>query len=217
MHVGKLLARLNPSTQRYEQGRGGIPELTPQDVAAAIAMVPEGLGRELVCRLWWPDGAKLSAKELDRLLMEAQLAEWRARMDRLVNAQIFQAMAETPSDRYRAVAKLDSARARMWPRLGPDSCYAAIRKAVLAEMSSSCLCQSCHGLGHVRDDAGLITACSACEGSGKQKVSDRQRAQMIDRDKKTYSVVWAPVYEWTIGLCNEVIGPAHDRLRQAVA
>ena len=216
MHVGKLLARLNPSTQHYTQGRGGIPELTPQDIAAAVAMVPEGLGRELVCRLWWPDGAKLTAKDLDRLLLESQLSEWRERMDVLVTAQISQAMAVTGTERAKAAAKIDAARARMWPRLGPESCYEAIRHAVLTEMSSSCLCQTCRGLGHIREESGLVRECEGCEGSGKQKISDRQRAQMIDRDKKTYSVVWAPVYEWTLSLCNQVIGPAHDRLRSAV-
>ncbi len=51
-HVGKLLARLNPTTVRYDIGRGGMPELTPQDIAGALAMVPAGLGRELICRLW---------------------------------------------------------------------------------------------------------------------------------------------------------------------
>ena len=43
----RLVARLNPTTVRYDVGRGGIPDLTAQDIAAALAFVPAGLGREV--------------------------------------------------------------------------------------------------------------------------------------------------------------------------
>ncbi len=55
----RLLARLNPSTIRYDTLPGGVPELTAQDIAHALGLVPVGLGREVLQACWWPDGAAL--------------------------------------------------------------------------------------------------------------------------------------------------------------
>lgn len=216
MHIGKLLARLNPSSVRYGGSGGGSPEFTAQDIAAAIAMVPAGLGRELLCRLWWPDGAARTAKELDRLLMDAQLEEWKRRMDLLVTAQIAFALADTHIAKSRTMAQLDAAKARVWPRLGPESCYGAIRDAVLAELGSASLCTRCSGHGHLRTGTGPIVTCNTCGGTGHARYSDRARAGLIDRDEATYRRIWRPVFEWTHSACEEVLAPAARDLRQAM-
>jgi len=216
MHIGKLLARLNPSSVRYGSLGGGAPELTPQDIAAALAMVPSGLGRELLCRLWWPDGAALTAKDLDRLMMDAQLEEWKRRMDVLVTAQIAVAVADDPITRARSLASLDTARARVWPRLGAESCYQSIRGAVLAEMSSAAHCTKCAGHGNVRTTFGRVVSCDPCGGSGIVKFSDRARAGLIERDESTYRRVWKPVYEWTERRCQDAVSPASSAFRRAL-
>lgn len=216
MHIGKSLARLNPKTSQFTMGSGGVPDLTPQDIAAALAFVKPGLGRELICRIWWPAGAALTAADLDELLMTAQLSEWRSRMDKVLDAQLVRAYAKNDSERSRASAALDRARALMWPRLGPEARYAAIRLGVLEEMSSSLLCKVCRGRGSVIDGEKIIN-CPTCDGSGHRTVSDRYRAKLIGRDVTTYKQTWAPVYEWTLELCELAIAPAHAQFRFAVS
>lgn len=217
MHIGKLLARLNPTTSSFGGGgSGGKPDLTPQDIAAALAMVPAGVGRELICCLWWPAGAQFSAKELDRLLMEAQLIEWRSRVDVIVTAQIRCAYADSHQQIARANAALDAAKARAWPRLGGESCYAEIRSAVLIELGSASLCQVCGGRGHLPNSRGQVVDCEYCLGGGRKHASDRSRAELIDRDESTYRRAWKPVYEWTEQHCVDLLGPAEAVFKRAL-
>ena len=217
-HPAYLLARLNAKNARFDIGSGGTPELTPSMIAGVIALVTAGLGRELLCRLWWPDGAQLSESDIDQLLCEAQLGEWRERMDAMVTAQLAVAYAENQplAARQRAGNRLDAARARMWPRIGPGSCYADIRRAVLAEMTAECLCGGCNGRSFTVVD-GKVALCSSCKGSGKARVSDRSRASAIGRDESTYRDAWRPVYEWTLHLCQDVLTPAEEAFARAVS
>lgn len=214
--AAELMARLNPTNIRYDIGRGGLPELTAQDVAAAVAMVAPGLGRELMLRLWWPEGAQLTAKDLDRLLMEAQLAEWRDKADALVTAQLRLEMADGSSARYRAERELEDSRAAMWPQLGGESRYTLIREAVLAEMSSAHRCSACQGRGLVIIEAKL-GVCGACAGQGRIQVSDRSRAAAIETDVANYARRWRRVYEWTLSLCMDVIEPARREFERRLS
>jgi hypothetical protein len=217
-HPAYLLARLNAKNARFDIGSGGTPELTPSMIAGAIALVPAGLGRELLCRLWWPDGAQLSESDIDQLLCEAQLGEWRERMDAMVTAQLAVAYAENQplAARQRAGNRLDAARARMWPRIGPGSCYADIRRAVLAEMTAECLCEKCGGRGFILASAKIVI-CGTCKGGGRVRISNRQRAKAIGRDESTYREIWHPVYEWTLHLCEDVLEPAEKAFGAAVS
>lgn len=215
-HPAYLLARLNPKNVRHDVGSGGLPELTPQDIAAALAFVPEGLGREMVMRVWWPDGAQLTAEDLDQLIMEAQLTEWMDRGRALLDAQLLEAVAGTSEQKRFAAMRLETAKLRMWPRLGGDgSCYGPIRKAVLAEISAATKCGACQGRA-VRLIDRRIVICGDCDGSGHMRVSDRARAEMIDKDHKAYQRIYGKVYEWTFNLCRDAMAPAVSQFRHAV-
>lgn len=207
MYAAEMMARLNPATVRYDVGRGGMPELTPQDVAAALGMVPRGLGRELMCRLWWPEGAQLAASDLDQMLMDVQLAEWMRRADALVDAQLKAEVAKNDHMRRRAAAGIEIARANFWPRVGPGSPYASIRMAVLSEMSAACLCPACRGRGFLLE-AGKVVGCKFCECSGRAKVSDRNRAELVGVNRETYRRAIASPYEWLLAHCTELLDPA---------
>lgn len=216
MRAPELMARLNPPNVRYDIGRGGVPDLTAQDIAAAIAMVRPGLGRELICRLWWPDGAALAPKEIDCLLMEVQLGEWRDRADALVTAQLRVEMATGSTARVRADRDLEDARSRMWPQLGGESKYGPIRAAVLAEMSAACRCQGCQGRGIVLVES-KTALCSACTGSGRAQVSDRARAGALKTDVANYTRRWRAVYEWTLDLCTQLVDPARREFEKRLS
>lgn len=219
MSAPKLFARLNPATVRYDVGRGGIPELTATDIAGALAFTPAGLGRELICRIWWPAGAELTEEHLDKLLGDALFAEWYSRWTDMLHAQIALAGAKTVFETRRAKRMLEEATRKMWPRLDGDGqgkgTYAAIRRAVLVEMSVATKCPRCGGRGQTMQSNRIVT-CPGCEGRGRAHVSDRARADMIQRDASVYRRTWAPVYEWIMQHCTDLVSPAMESFKKAV-
>ncbi len=220
----KLLARLNPQQARYEIGSGGCPEWTAQDIAAALGMVRNLLGREILCAVWWPDGSQLTREALLANLRDLQLAEWVNRARRLECAHLAEHLAaELAAEKHgpmgatlhHARADVAAARAMMWPRLGPASLYAAIRTAVLAEMLDPHLCTECRGTAHVMM-GGLLVPCGVCKGSGHSKASDDARARSLGRDAKTYRRTWRDPYEWLLDLCATAERAAGHQLAAAL-
>ncbi|MBE0270004.1 hypothetical protein G3H82_11765, partial [Xylella fastidiosa subsp. multiplex] len=83
----RLLARLNPSTIRYDTLPGGVPELTAQDIAHALALTPAGLGREVLEACWWSDGAALRRGPLRDAAVALVVPEIRRQQQRLLEAR----------------------------------------------------------------------------------------------------------------------------------
>jgi hypothetical protein len=196
--VHKLLGRLNATTCRFDIGRGGIPELTPQDIAGALGMIRDEFAREVFCAVWWPDGAKLVAKELDRIIAGMQFGEWKSRFDAMLDAQLKVAQAELRSDRrevHAARAALEHAKSEMWPALREDA-YRLVRLAAVEELRAPKSCPTCQGRATAKVGE-LVVSCSACDGSGVVPVSNRRRAASMQVNESTYRRVWQPVYEWT--------------------
>ena len=219
MHVGRLMARLNPKNVRFDVGSGGKPEFTPQDIAAALGMVDDGIGRELLCQVWWPDGAKLTQDHLMSILADAQRAEWLRR--EAVMAVAVGAVAER-GDRARSQYAL--AHATRWPRMVlvsrevPSAApgYAKVCRAVIAEMCSAGLCGTCRGRTVVFPQDGPVMVCPTCLGSGHQAISQRARAQACEIDWRTFRDEWAKVYEWTVILCSESLLKAHRQFKASI-
>jgi hypothetical protein len=214
MHVGKLMARLNPKNVRFDVGAGGIPELTSTDIAAALAMVPAGVGRELLCRVWWPDGAALSANELRHMLDGMLFGEWRDRADAMVTAQIRVATAGNSTERQRSArAALESAKARMWPSICES--YSKLRDAVVEEIADPKLCPECHGRGHIAAGE-LVRACTKCEGSGHVSRGTNWRAERIGITHQSYPR-WDAVYQWLLTRCMDEMQAADRAMVSAVS
>src|SRR5574337_1301509 len=193
MHVGKLMARLNAKNVRFDVGSGGVPELTSTDIAGALGMVPAGLGRELLCLVWWPDGACLTATDLANTLSAAQRKYAMAHAERwprwIVDAEL-----GTISEGYQRV-----------------------RLAVLAELASPGKCPACSGRGTISQASGPIIACRPCDGTGRRRISDAWRADALNLTEGGYRRVWRPVYEWTMGLCADALGDAAKAMERAAA
>lgn len=222
--VRKLLARLNPKQSQYEIGSGGVPELTPQDIAAGLGMVRDVLGREILCHVWWPDGAKLTRQQLLDSMRDLQLGEWMGRMRRLAAANLAHHIACEEADGThgrargqitRARAEVEDAKAAMWPRVGPQSRYLEIREGVLAEMLDPHLCQTCGGNGEVRADA-VVRVCGRCLGSGHDKATDTGRAERVGCTRKSYLESWSLPYEWLLGECAHAERRAASQLAHAL-
>ncbi|KAF1711077.1 hypothetical protein CSC70_03890 [Pseudoxanthomonas kalamensis DSM 18571] len=204
----ELLARLNPTTIRYDVGRGGVGALSNQDIAAALAFVPAGLGREVLEACWWPDGAaRRSHKLRDAVYMHVQ-PEIARQAKELSEARIHRGMlhacagwANNPGagllrELAAAEAKVEAIKARCWP-VSAFEMLPAMSKAVIDELAHPNQCPDCKGRGQLRAGE-LVVTCPTCGGRGTLAISDRKRAAAIGRDKATYRVVWRPMYEWMI-------------------
>ncbi|QTX28317.1 hypothetical protein [Xylella fastidiosa] len=204
----RLLARLNPSTIRYDTLPGGVPELTAQDIAHALGLVPAGLGREVLQACWWPDGAALRRGPLRDAAVALVVPEIRRQQQRLLEARtdvgIVKACmgwtrATTSAQQAalrRAQERLEEAKAQLWPQATLEMLPVLVA-AVVDELSTPQLCPCCHGRGERRVGA-LVKVCTACGGSGAVPASDRKRAAALGRDESTYRTTWRSLYEWLL-------------------
>lgn len=205
-NVRELLARLNPTTVKFDIGQGGgRPDLTAQDIAAALAMVPPGLGREVFCALWWPDGASLSRDQLNQAIAREVWQRIDAQQRKLVSARLELHIAQeailsrhaVTDEQRREITRLEGALAALaraaWPQ-DPEM-VTRIRGAVLSELARPNHCQTCRGRRDVLVGEKMKT-CPTCSGRGILPVSNRQRAELVDRDESSYRERWRPMYEW---------------------
>ncbi len=168
----RLLARLNPSTIRYDTLPGGVPELTAQDIAHALALTPAGLGREVLEACWWSDGAALRRGPLRDAAVALVVPEIRRQQQRLLEARtdvgIVKACmgwtrATTSAQQAalrRAQERLDKLKAHPWPQATLEMLPVLVA-AVVGELSTPQLCPCCHGRGERRVGA-LVKVCTAC-------------------------------------------------------
>ena len=223
MHIGKLMARLNPANVRFDVGSGGVPELTNADIAAALGMVQDGIGRELLCSVWWPDGSRLSPRPVGTMLEDLQRREWMRREQDMLHAMLAVAEHRGGESLRLAQGKYAAAHAKRWPRwidnpeLGTHSeGYERVRVAVLLEVGRAHLCQICQGRGFIWEVDAVHRACAACNGTGHRAVSDRWRAGAIGITEGGYRHTWGKVYEWTLTLCTDAMQDASRAMARAV-
>lgn len=137
--------------------RFGRPELTTQDIAAAIAYVQDGLGRELMEALWWPESASRRREHLRKAVIGLVAPEFIRQMQGLANARTEFGIAKacmgwggsqvTDAQRrelLRAESALDEARAAAWPNNTMEQ-LGVLVGAVIAEMASCGCCKACAG------------------------------------------------------------------------
>jgi len=224
MHTGKTMARLHAKPASWSIGSGGIPDMTAQDIAAALGTIGDSLGRELLCRVWWPDGAEHTEKHLADALTAMQRKEWIGREKAMQDALWLVASHTGGASLRRAQRKYADAHARRWPMWIADvdmaqesPGYGRVRVGVLTEISRPGLCHTCGGRGEVRQ-RGLVVTCSDCRGTGRRRISDRSRAQILGIDESTYRRgKWRDVYMWTLELCTDAMADADRAMRLALA
>ncbi|HHW4681296.1 MAG TPA: hypothetical protein ACQGQX_07375, partial [Xylella taiwanensis] len=195
-NVRELMARLTPGTARYSTPHGGAPELTPQDIAHGLALVPSGLGRDVLEACWWPDGAALRRSHLRDAAVALVVPEIQRQQQRLAEARTDLGIAKAclgwsgpvtgvqRAARDRAALRLEQVKASLWPQTTLDMLPALV-SAVISEMARPALCPSCNGRGERRVGA-LLKVCDVCNGSGIVAMSDRRRAEAIGRDESNY-------------------------------
>lgn len=205
--VREKLARLNPTTVKFDVGMGGgTPDLTNQDIAAALAFVPRGLGREVLEACWWPWGAAIRAHGLRDAVMAIAGPEITRQVRRVSQASLDLQLAEAAilwasngasvearKEVERCRAKLQAVRSECWPNNTAER-LPLIAKAAVSEIRGH-RCNACSGTG-ITHGGGKPSPCKACDGSGDGKVLDSWRAAAIKVDPSDFPKRWKRVYEW---------------------
>jgi hypothetical protein len=228
MNPREMMARLGPSTVKFYIGRGGgKPDLTNQDIAAALGIVPAGLGRELLEACWWPDGATLRQHKLRDAVIALVTPELQRQQRRLAEARTDlglaevcmgwggAATAEQRANRDAAQKRLGRVKAQCWPISTLES-LPTLAGAVIGEIAKRPHCSACEGRGQAMLGE-LLAPCKVCGGSGLGAVSDRRRAAAIGRDEAAYRRTWKPVYEWLLGKMVEAEQEAAWHMRGALS
>ncbi|EKT4092705.1 TPA: hypothetical protein UOA80_001075 [Stenotrophomonas maltophilia] len=227
MNPRETMARLGPSTVKFDIGRGGgKPDLTNQDIAAALGMVPAGLGRELLEACWWPDGAALRRHKLRDAVIALVTPELQRQQRRLAEARTDLGLAEVcmgwgggataeqRANRDAAQQRLGRIKAQCWPISTLES-LPTLAAAVISEIAKRPHCAACEGRGQAMRGE-LLVPCKVCGGSGLGPVSDRRRAAAIGRDEAAYRRTWKPVFEWLVSKMTEAEQEAAWHLRAAL-
>ena len=222
----ELMARLNPQTIKYDIGRGGMSELTNQDIAAALAFVPAGLGREVLEACWWPDGAALRRNSLRDAVYARVRVEFDRQGEMLAEARTHRGMihacanwhhaptAELRREMQQADARLESAKAKCWPPSAWEMLPVIVR-AVIGEIAQPNQCHVCMGRGQKVIEE-LVVMCAPCSGRGVVPTSDRKRAEAIGRDESTYRSTWRPMYEWLMRVMLDAEQEAARQMSEAL-
>lgn len=199
----ELLGWLNPRSPRWELGRGGIPDLTAEDVAGALGMVPAGMGRDLIALTWAQHAAVLPA--VRRQVFLALWREWARRRDLLVVASLRKAEAEIDGrheDVERARFAIESARRKQWPDMAQQrhaEVYRRLGDGVLAEFISPGCCPVCRGTRN-RMVCDRLVECSHCAGSGRVRQTNAQRAAWLETSASRFAERWRHPWEWLFAL-----------------
>lgn len=229
--VRELLARLNTQAAAFGAGGGGgIPELTPQDIAGALGMVEAGVGRDLLCWFYGSGRERPESPErlpalldavLVRMIAEQRRGQDYAVADAAMNLELAEAMARAcnrvSDDQKHRLRRLTDdlaiARRRRWP--ADSHVYPRLRAAVAHELDGGDRCSACEGRGimirgHVR------SSCQLCNGMGRRGCSGRQRARWLAVGETTYRLEWRSPYEWLYASLRDALIEATFRLRETL-
>ncbi len=113
--AAELLARLNPTTCRFDIGNGGVAEMTNIDIAGALGMVRETLGRSVLEATAWDRNAPGVMQTL-RTVLQARIVErMRWITSELQDAAIIELLSTDESDVRAARQNTDRLKAMALP------------------------------------------------------------------------------------------------------
>jgi hypothetical protein len=213
--MSELVTRLNAKTCRFDVGSGGTKEMTDQDIAAALGMVANKLGADVMCYLHWPDGIDRAAFEVG-LLQKVRL-ECHKRAEEVVNAELRYMMHQGRNGTLRNLQQVTAGRSALWPMFDAENLprYVRLVIGVLDEVASGPVCKHCNGRAKLATPEGVVE-CSHCAGSGRADESQRGRAARMGIAQPSFRERWDEPYRW---LLSEVMGAwleGSDQFRRAL-
>ncbi|HVJ61527.1 MAG TPA: hypothetical protein VM555_02310, partial [Tahibacter sp.] len=217
MNVRKLMGRLNATTVKFDTGRGGVPELTNQDIAAAVGLcryfIKDPKEADLAPAVFWwlygPEGAPASnSQDARRLVLNEVYREFEARYQAAAVARlaVHNLEFDAPETRRtqpdyereleRARAALRQVHASCWPARDM-SVYRRIVDTVALEFRSPRKCPACDGRMFVMT-GDVRHTCMRCNGIGQVGLQSTWRAEHLKIDVERFKKTWQVVYEWVL-------------------
>jgi len=179
----ELLARLNPTTCRFDMGRGGVPELTNIDIAGALGMVKDRLGRALLELLYWDSAAPGARDTLVGIVYPEIVERIREQREAMVDAELRELKVETAQEAAEARRIADRIKAQCFP--ADRAKILAVVWGVVIELGKPTHCPRCNGRGSFLHEA-LRVVCDSCSGTGRAPHSERARAEFCGLPWSTY-------------------------------
>ncbi len=227
--VARLLARTGARAARWcERTSGGRPQLTSSDIAATLAFVPDGIGRELL-ELKYLAG-KSETKKVVNIVGKMIYAEWEWQERELLAAQ-YPAVNDAPGiDRTLAIARLQSLHAKRWPsmieRIDPFTTvggYSLMVEAALDEFLNPKACPGCRGCGKSYDPGTDLDTldqdardCPQCRGTCLVPRSKAARGRTMSISDVAFAKNWAAPYEWVMRRLSDRLAQATDAFLRAL-
>lgn len=92
-----------------------------------------------------------------------------------------------------------------------QSTFERLANVALREISDVQRCDKCNGRGEVLDGANIVV-CGRCDGTGRQRVNNRERALLMGVSVETwkhthakkYSAIYKAMLDWFISLDQEI-------------
>jgi hypothetical protein len=159
MDPQELLGLLTARVQRFHLAPGGIPKLTPQDVAHALGMIHNDQARlfarvKYAGQLQYVDGLALHIRKL----------------------------------------MLDRAMDELWRIHRKDFCL-SMAYLMLAESIDPMCCTWCNGRAEVKPEHGPVILCDACNGSGRRRLRELDRARLLGVTRQVWNNTWVDRYK----------------------
>lgn len=177
--VRKLLGRLHPVVQQIRDqessGSSGEPRLSPQDIAAAVGMLPQQQETRIFLAINWPES--VSIPDLCHELYEDLFQRW-SLLEISYQKEFVKRIAK------KAPLDMPETRWRHDPRL-----YRRIPAVCLLEASSGCVCSLCYG---EQED------CALCDGNGVLPMSQTRRAELLSTSRRTLARDFSQPYTWLL-------------------
>lgn len=221
MNIRKIMGRLNAKAGSFDGGRGGIPEFTPQDLAAAVGLATDEIGREIFCFAWWPDGAKLQHADLHKRLRDLLLTEFSNRYSTLSTLKLSLHMLQSSDRKHGAPSRallaaehaVHEAEDDAWPKAMDK--YDEIIDAVLTEVCTPRHCPKCRGRGNAMR-ASLMVKCELCKGRGLVGISKAWRARKLGLGESAFRTTWRKPYEWLYDFVTFHESQAAEQIKAAL-
>lgn len=212
-----MLCRLNTPSFRFAAGSGGIPDITTQDIAAALGMVRNKFGADVLTYLHCP--GMIDPDQFEVGLLERLRAECHRQGDEQVNAELRYLLNAGKRQTLENLGSLTRRKAEKgWPLFDAANfgTYARLVSAVLKEVKAGNLCSHCNGTGMASETAGMVRNCQHCAGTGSPAEPQRPRAARMGVSQSTFLRNWQAPFQWLLGEMVTAMTAANDEFRRSL-
>ena len=201
----ELMARLNIPAARLSMGTGGVPEMTSEGIAFAMAAIAGDMDGAVFADIWWDQRPAIERARMADTMRNVFIREQGRRANLEAIAKLEHHIIESEVHTRRTVTsvereilniaekKVEAAKSETWP--WNTAVYAVLYPSIVAEIRRPQLCPVCEGHGTITR-MNLLQECQLCRGSGKARETNTWRAESLGLTEGSYRQRWHRVYDW---------------------